>query len=552
MLHGYVPSYTIAQWGEAITEFVNNLYDMGAIGFQPFGRSNTDFQTVGESDILRIRQLAIDEYGADPRRIHLVGISMGGMGVWSLGGRYPDLFSSLSPCAGRTDYYYWKKLSPSELPRYKNVLIKSWNPVDRLANFRGQKMFIYHGREDLTVDVEHSHRISALFDKSGIAHELHLLEGSHTAAFEVAKSREFLERLEGQMHQSAASITLKAYLPSYAKRAWLSVPLIKNYSNPVRAEGKVVGPDIEIDVENALSVRISPWPGLLSPGQTVNVTVNGHQHRGLELTPDGIEIPLEQVPDTEYVKTPEMCGPVWQVTMRPFALVYYDYVTRNRAEAFAGWWRDFAKGECRMFSTDELTPELEKAFDLVLLGDSSRNPYVASIADKLPMKATETHFVLPNGKKYDRSNRGMMVLYPNPRAKDRMVLWCPGQLWGLRLPVNHKFDYVPDYMVFSPPDDMEEEEDTVLTAASLTPSGASTRNCSRLRMTSNNPPKRPNVFRRLYDWVLSLSKRKAPSGRLQVSPPPSPPSFPFPPTRYSYPCRSQGRGGPSSTQRSAP
>ncbi len=41
-----------------------------------------------------------DEWGVDPDRIALTGVSMGGMGVWSLATAHPDRFSALAPIAG--------------------------------------------------------------------------------------------------------------------------------------------------------------------------------------------------------------------------------------------------------------------------------------------------------------------------------------------------------------------------------------------------------------------------------------------------------------------
>ncbi len=46
LLHGYVSSYTIAEWGEGMLEFARCWHRHGAIVVQPFGRSNTDRKSV--------------------------------------------------------------------------------------------------------------------------------------------------------------------------------------------------------------------------------------------------------------------------------------------------------------------------------------------------------------------------------------------------------------------------------------------------------------------------------------------------------------------------
>ena len=39
-------------------------------------------------------------YGADPDRIYLCGMSMGGFGTWFTAMAYPDLFAAIAPCCG--------------------------------------------------------------------------------------------------------------------------------------------------------------------------------------------------------------------------------------------------------------------------------------------------------------------------------------------------------------------------------------------------------------------------------------------------------------------
>jgi predicted peptidase len=43
------------------------------------------------------------QYKVDPRRIYLTGLSMGGMGTWSVATRYPDRWAAIVPICGRGD-----------------------------------------------------------------------------------------------------------------------------------------------------------------------------------------------------------------------------------------------------------------------------------------------------------------------------------------------------------------------------------------------------------------------------------------------------------------
>ena len=50
--------------------------------------------------IRRFIDLMIAKYDADPDRIYLGGLSMGGFGTWYTAMAYPDLFAAIAPCCG--------------------------------------------------------------------------------------------------------------------------------------------------------------------------------------------------------------------------------------------------------------------------------------------------------------------------------------------------------------------------------------------------------------------------------------------------------------------
>lgn len=48
----------------------------------------------------RFIDLLTEMYHADPNRIYLCGLSMGGYGTWYTAMAYPDLFAAIAPCCG--------------------------------------------------------------------------------------------------------------------------------------------------------------------------------------------------------------------------------------------------------------------------------------------------------------------------------------------------------------------------------------------------------------------------------------------------------------------
>ena len=45
--------------------------------------------------------------------------------------------------------------------------------------------------------------------------------------------------------------------------------------------------------------------------------------------------------------------------------------------------------------------------------------------------------------------RGLVFCYPHPQAPERLLVVMDGLLYGTHLPINHKWDLVPDLLVFA-------------------------------------------------------------------------------------------------------
>jgi predicted peptidase len=52
------------------------------------------------AEVKELIDFAIAEYGADPDRVSITGISMGGYGTWEMGISYPGFFAALAPVCG--------------------------------------------------------------------------------------------------------------------------------------------------------------------------------------------------------------------------------------------------------------------------------------------------------------------------------------------------------------------------------------------------------------------------------------------------------------------
>ena len=71
------------------------------------------------------------EYGCDPNRVSITGISMGGFGTWEMGLRFSELFSAVAPICGGG---------------------MSW----RAANLKNVPVRVFHGDQDTVVPIDYS------------------------------------------------------------------------------------------------------------------------------------------------------------------------------------------------------------------------------------------------------------------------------------------------------------------------------------------------------------------------------------------------------------
>jgi predicted esterase len=110
-----------------------------------------------EMDVMHVLELVRKDYKIDDQRIYLMGHSMGGIGTWALGAKYPRIWASLAPISGVAD------------PRTVEVM-------------RHIPEVVVHGDADNTVPVSGSRAMVAEMKKLGVdVKYIEVPGGSHTS-----------------------------------------------------------------------------------------------------------------------------------------------------------------------------------------------------------------------------------------------------------------------------------------------------------------------------------------------------------------------------------
>jgi poly(3-hydroxybutyrate) depolymerase len=98
---------------------------------------------LSEKDVLEVVRLMREQYNVDQSRIYLIGHSMGAIGTWFLGAKYPDLWAALGLFSG------------------------TGNPGS-VANMNGIPQIVVHGDADPTVNVAGSRVMVAEMKRLGV------------------------------------------------------------------------------------------------------------------------------------------------------------------------------------------------------------------------------------------------------------------------------------------------------------------------------------------------------------------------------------------------
>lgn len=456
-LHGYVSYLNKANWVESQYSPALETLAEGArcIVLMPYARSNTDFQGAGEDDVMRAIREVKARYRIDEDRVFLSGISMGGMGVWTIGGHYPHEFAGLIAVASRGDFYMWKGIERAGLPGFKAKLAEGEFGAEMIPNYRNLPCVIVHGLADRLMPIEQSERMYELLAGQGFDVEYAQVPGAtHYSWTELLTRAEVLSCLKEKHRQTAPrSITFRTYTLKYSRAYWCEITGIGDWGQAAEltCELDQAGAGLRVETTNVTGLRLRPPLRLVKEPEELRVTWNGKAvapHKGeggwLDLGRQGAAADVA-------LKTPTLCGPIREVFAGPFILVYDGErggdSFRSAMQAGADWLR-FAQGVPSVLPADAISPEMMERYNLVLFGTPEQNGLVARLAPELPIGLGGGKYVVGEHT-YEASKYGLSMIYPNPLAPERYVVINAGTPWGSGLAVNHKYDMLPDFIIFT-------------------------------------------------------------------------------------------------------
>lgn len=166
-LHGYSPTMNIWQAPKIPAEFVDIAEKTGSYVVAPFGRANTDYQHIGETDVLHVMDLMTERYVIDRQKMVLSGLSMGGLGAWCIGARYAELFNAIVVICGRGDFYVWHNVKPGDIPAWQRKIIDVQFATRYITNLTNTVITASHGLLDEVVTYKQGAYLPSLLRNLG-------------------------------------------------------------------------------------------------------------------------------------------------------------------------------------------------------------------------------------------------------------------------------------------------------------------------------------------------------------------------------------------------
>ena len=462
-LHGYSPDLNKVNWEMMLPrELYDHCDEHGYYMAAPFARSNTDFQGVGEEDVLRVVEQVKDRFPIQADRVFLLGYSMGGMGAFTIGAHYPDRWAGIVSVAGRADYYLWHGLDRARMEPYKRLLIDQEFGAEMMGNFINLPVLLYHGERDSLIKTEQSRRFHRRLDALGGDSTLRLFPGAdHWIMDRVLEDDGAMRWMNRQrLDRWPRRVDFKTYTIKYNTSYWVTILDIGRWGEPARVRAKLneEGTELEVTTENVAALRLDLGEELVGAEPDLTLRLDGVEHRVAEPGPRTFDLDdRERV--GELRKTPRLCGPAKQVFRRRFIQVFGigeggeenidQNIERLRDEARAAaveWYQFVQAVPLQRLDTRVTERDIQRA-NLVLHGTPGRNRVLARIADRLPIAVTDEGFTF-RGETYDIKNHGLVMVYPNPLNPDRLVMVRAGLPYGGDLPRNHKYDLLPDFVIF--------------------------------------------------------------------------------------------------------
>jgi len=439
-----------------------------AFVLHPYGRYCNAFKFAGEVDVFEALEHCKKHYRIDEKRLVVRGFSMGGAACWHLAVHHPDVWCAAAPGAGFAETPEYTKIEKDAEPPtwWEKKLWHLYNATDYAENLKNLPTIAYSGENDKqkqAADV-----MAREMEKFGLKLR-HIIGPKMGHKYDAESKKEIERRITNNADARSLSLfgeSMHDYYPfttctlRYSKSQDFIVEGLEEHWKPARIAGHYNynatvnkrGPDpiLILVTKNlsAISVELDDsshrWkinntsPELPAEIDNQRLLLPQTQSDG-KLTAhfrkeNGKWKVVDTLDDGKLHKKPGLQGPIDDAFMDSFLIVKPSgtspyakvnaWVDAEMNRAIDQWRKQF-RGIPRVKLDKDVTEADINNHHLILWGLPESNSVMKKLADKLPIKWTDSKLVADK-QSFDANTHVPILIYPNPLNPAKYIVLNSG------------------------------------------------------------------------------------------------------------------------------
>ncbi|MEM7394546.1 MAG: prolyl oligopeptidase family serine peptidase, partial [Verrucomicrobiota bacterium] len=244
-----------------------------AIVLHPFGRQCMGFKSAGEIDVLEAIEDVKAHYHIDPRRIVLMGFSMGGAGCWHIGAHYTDRFVAMSPGAGFSETRRYIRLKEEDYPPvWEQTLWRMYDVPNYTRNLLNLPVVAYSGEKDKQIQA--ARVMEGAYAEHGKTLN-HVIGPDMGHKYDSASMEQILATMktavENGLNPLPHEVSFQTRTLRYNRLHWVEVLGLKEHWEDARIDARVDDEGVlHVDTENISRFRLNDLPKLKATSIKLN------------------------------------------------------------------------------------------------------------------------------------------------------------------------------------------------------------------------------------------------------------------------------------------
>ena len=411
-----------------------------------YGRYCNANKFAGEVDLFEALADVKKHYNIDDTRLAVRGFSMGGAAVWHIAAHYPGLWAAAAPGAGFSETREFLNVFQNEKVQpawWEQKLWHMYDATDHALNFFNLPLVAYSGEIDKQKQA--ADIMATYLGREGMR-MTHIIGPNTPHRYHPDSRLEIDRRMNAILDRGndpyPRELKFTTFTLRYNRMKWLTVDGLDQHWERGRVVASLGGSAMALTTSGITALTLDFGPGgyPLAPDQKAVIRIDGATVEGPAPETDrSLRVSLRKTAGRWAVagaaaeglaKRHGLQGPIDDAFLSRFLFVVptgepshqgtAERIAAEQARAIAEWRRHF-RGEPLVKKDTEVTDADIASANLVLWGDPASNKVMARVADRLPVRWTDSQ-VTVGAKSFPADKHYPALIYPNPLNPSRYVV----------------------------------------------------------------------------------------------------------------------------------